>query len=324
MDYNIFLTSDLWFYRHNAIGIFKRPFEDVAHMNEALTEKWNCTVSDDDMVFVLGGFNYDNTKYESIMNNLRGRIFLVPLATDTLIAQQNTNFMRYNYSDIIAPLLNKFDNVPSLDTIKVLEAMCIKFAVDESSKRRKISRDAFTDQLYGMILRYMVGRDEVNAELADMIVELCTSIVYDDGDVKQILADLKERVTRKFENRTVDENDGCQLLLDRVSVDAPTKYWEKLVATENTFTMCEKNIIEIPEHGVVLSAYPLLDWNGKSHGTLNIHGGMVKSNLYEGRFNVRTDLCDFAPVSLQSIIELNNVVKSYGDNKENNKGNQDA
>jgi calcineurin-like phosphoesterase family protein len=321
---NIFVTSDLWFYRHNIIGIFKRPFEDIAHMNEALVERWNCVVGEDDIVFVLGGFNYDSTKYESLLNCLRGRIVLVPTATDTLVAQQNMNFMRFTYSDILSPLLNRFDDVPSGDTLKALEGMCIRFAIEESSKKRKISRESLSNQLYGMVLRQMIGSDEVNIELADMLVELCSAIVYGEGNVKSLVDMLSDRVKDKFAGRSVGDTDITQKVLDRVNVESPVKYWDRLVSSEDSFTMSEKNIIEIPTEGVVLSAYPLLDWNGKAHGTLNIHGGTVKSNLYEGRFNVRTDLCDFSPVSLQSVIDLNLIVKGYSDDKETDKGNKDA
>lgn len=50
----IFFTSDLHFGHANIIEYCDRPFSGVTEMNEALIENWNNTVSDTDLVYVLG------------------------------------------------------------------------------------------------------------------------------------------------------------------------------------------------------------------------------------------------------------------------------
>ena len=51
---NIFLTSDLHF-GHNKEFIYKvRGFNSIEEMNEAIIERWNSVVNNDDDVYVLG------------------------------------------------------------------------------------------------------------------------------------------------------------------------------------------------------------------------------------------------------------------------------
>ena len=53
---NIFLTSDLHF-GHNKEFIYKvRGFNSIEEMNEAIIERWNSVVNNDDDVYVLGDF----------------------------------------------------------------------------------------------------------------------------------------------------------------------------------------------------------------------------------------------------------------------------
>jgi calcineurin-like phosphoesterase family protein len=47
-------TADLHFGHENIIRYCRRPFADVADMNESLIERWNERVDDDDEVWVLG------------------------------------------------------------------------------------------------------------------------------------------------------------------------------------------------------------------------------------------------------------------------------
>ncbi len=315
---NIFLTSDLWLYRHNAISMFGRPFETVQDMNNALIENWNGTVGDDDIVFVLGGFNYDSTKFEQIMNCLRGKVVLIPLTTDVLIANQNKNFFKYQFTNVLSCAFNKFEDVPDDETLNGIKIILVRAIMEGRS--RKLPKDVFANQLYGQIIRYMISKNEVNAQLADMCVSLCTDMAYDNGDVKEIGEKFTTGVRDMFSGK--DDKNQVQLIMDAMNMDAPVKQMERIACSEDPFIIMNKSIFELTDYGVVLSAYPMLDWNGKEHGVLNIHGGTTRSDLYEGRFNVRTDLCNFAPVSLASIVELNKIVKSH--DKKADKGNKGA
>lgn len=53
---NIYVTADQHFGHANIIYMTKRPHKDVNHMNQDLVAKWNETVKEDDVVYVLGDF----------------------------------------------------------------------------------------------------------------------------------------------------------------------------------------------------------------------------------------------------------------------------
>lgn len=55
-DRRVFFTADLHFDHANVIPYDDRPFADVHDMACGLIERWNDTVGDDDLVFVLGDF----------------------------------------------------------------------------------------------------------------------------------------------------------------------------------------------------------------------------------------------------------------------------
>lgn len=57
---NVFFISDMHFNHSNIIMYCNRPFENVHEMNETIIENWNNTVSDDDVVYVLGDVGFFN------------------------------------------------------------------------------------------------------------------------------------------------------------------------------------------------------------------------------------------------------------------------
>ena len=74
----IFYTADTYFGDGRAVARFGRPYEDAAEAQEMMTEMWNCTVSSNDTVYVLGGmFARSVEDPGSILSELRGRITLV-------------------------------------------------------------------------------------------------------------------------------------------------------------------------------------------------------------------------------------------------------
>ncbi len=75
----------------------------------------------------------------------------------------------------------------------------------------------------------------------------------------------------------------------------------------------KNSIIDLARYGIVLSLYPLLEWNGKESGTLNLHGGVADSskNLNEeNRISVRTDFWGFRPIELSEIQTLVSQLKN--------------
>lgn len=71
----IFLTGNQQFGRKGAIRAYKRPFGSVEEMNQHLVEQWNSTVSEGDVVFVLGNLAWDPETAEIILPQLNGLIF---------------------------------------------------------------------------------------------------------------------------------------------------------------------------------------------------------------------------------------------------------
>lgn len=52
----VWLTADLHLGHENIIRLCERPFANVDEMNAALIDRWNSTVTDRDVVYVLGDF----------------------------------------------------------------------------------------------------------------------------------------------------------------------------------------------------------------------------------------------------------------------------
>lgn len=74
----IYFTADLHFGHANVIRFDDRPFKSVEEMDEALIERWNNKVTDEDTVYVLGDISwYNDEKTCSILDRLRGRKILI-------------------------------------------------------------------------------------------------------------------------------------------------------------------------------------------------------------------------------------------------------
>lgn len=75
---NFYFTSDLHFWHKNVIEFCKRPWKTPEEMNAGLIERWNATVGDKDIVYILGDMFFCGTnKAKDIMKQLRGDKVLV-------------------------------------------------------------------------------------------------------------------------------------------------------------------------------------------------------------------------------------------------------
>jgi len=74
----IFFSSDLHFSHKNIIDYCSRPFKSVEEMNYIMTEKWNKTVSENDIIYYLGDFALGKTiEIPDLVNQLNGEIHLI-------------------------------------------------------------------------------------------------------------------------------------------------------------------------------------------------------------------------------------------------------
>jgi len=75
----VYFTSDTHFSHKNIIEYCGRPFTDVEHMNAALVDAWNHTVSPDDTVYHLGDIALGGIpKTLEIIRQLNGHKILIP------------------------------------------------------------------------------------------------------------------------------------------------------------------------------------------------------------------------------------------------------
>lgn len=75
-----FFLSDTHFNHTNILRMQPRPFKSIEQHDEAMIERWNAVVSDDDVVYHLGDFALglnNPERIRSIFSRLRGRKFLV-------------------------------------------------------------------------------------------------------------------------------------------------------------------------------------------------------------------------------------------------------
>ena len=68
MNYYI---SDLHFGHRAIIDLDERPFNDVTEMEWALIDNWNEVVTENDTVYILGDFSYENKFSNNISHSYR-------------------------------------------------------------------------------------------------------------------------------------------------------------------------------------------------------------------------------------------------------------
>jgi calcineurin-like phosphoesterase family protein len=75
----VWLTADTHFGHGGALGLFRRPFASVAAMDEALVERWNAVVGEDDDVWHLGDMavRQKPERVATLLARLAGRKHLV-------------------------------------------------------------------------------------------------------------------------------------------------------------------------------------------------------------------------------------------------------
>jgi calcineurin-like phosphoesterase family protein len=78
---NVFFTSDFHLFHNNVLKFDNRPFADVHEMHKVLEERWNETVSEDDIVIYLGDLSFarkqDKAYVDGMMWSLNGTIHYV-------------------------------------------------------------------------------------------------------------------------------------------------------------------------------------------------------------------------------------------------------
>ena len=86
----IWITSDLHFGHANILKFNPetRKYRDVEHMNVSMIQEWNLSVSEEDLVYILGDVAFCNAnRATAIMRQLRGRKILIVGNHDSKLVQ---------------------------------------------------------------------------------------------------------------------------------------------------------------------------------------------------------------------------------------------
>ena len=84
----IYVTSNMQLGRPNALSMYQREYENVDDMTKKMIDKWNETVTQDDIVYHIGNFAWDPKTAQDALLRLNGQICFIKgehdAALDTL------------------------------------------------------------------------------------------------------------------------------------------------------------------------------------------------------------------------------------------------
>lgn len=109
----LFFTSDLHFNHNNIIRFCNRPFKDSKEMQEKLIENWNNTVSNNDIIFNLGDFNWFPTRHETkkLIDKLNGNKYFLLGNHDTIQMYELINDENFHLCQDITTIHLYKDNI---------------------------------------------------------------------------------------------------------------------------------------------------------------------------------------------------------------------
>lgn len=104
----IWFTSDLHFGHANVITYCKRPFQHVHHMNQELLNRWNESIQDDDVVYILGDLSMMKpSSFIPFASGLRGQKILIRGNHDSYSAAQYHEMGFLVFDEAVITLWNR-------------------------------------------------------------------------------------------------------------------------------------------------------------------------------------------------------------------------
>ena len=73
----IYFTSDLHLGHKNCIEFCSRPFSDIEEMDEAIIDRWNSRVKNDDTVYIIGDLVWESSDPTKYISRLNGKKVLI-------------------------------------------------------------------------------------------------------------------------------------------------------------------------------------------------------------------------------------------------------
>ena len=101
----LWFTSDLHFGHRNVINFCDRPFSNEKEMGESLINNWNETVSENDVVFILGDvfwFN-DSRSIKKCLDKLNGKTTTTTVSSSIKVGDKvvPTRLVDYNGTPLV-------------------------------------------------------------------------------------------------------------------------------------------------------------------------------------------------------------------------------
>ena len=106
----VYCISDLHFFHFKIIQYCSRGFNNVEEMNRHMINKWNETVSDDDLVYVLGDFGFGSAEnLTNIVEELKGEKILLMGNHDR--RRSVTWWLNFGFSEVLKKPVEIYENI---------------------------------------------------------------------------------------------------------------------------------------------------------------------------------------------------------------------
>lgn len=151
-------------------------------------------------------------------------------------------------------------------------------------------------------------------EMTDKLIENWNSVVRPEDTVYH-LGDFAFKNSYMNIDRILDTlnrlNGDIHLIIG--NHDMP---WIEKDAILNALPHLPKYYEEIEDNGkiVVLSHYPIEDWDGKYHGAYHVHGHIHSQDIVmhlPNRFNCGVDVRDYKPCTLEELVQTKQTIPSH-------------
>lgn len=88
-----YYISDLHLFHENSIRFDSRPFKNVDEMTDTIVNNWNNTITDNDFVYILGDFTWNNNKGLEVLEKLNGQKYLIKGNHDKISPEMAKHFL---------------------------------------------------------------------------------------------------------------------------------------------------------------------------------------------------------------------------------------
>lgn len=124
----LYFTSDLHLGHRNVIRFCDRPYENEKQMNQCLIDNWNSTITNNDIVFILGDLVWFNDSHaiKRLFEKLNGQeIYVIPGNHDQMKSYHRVDDPRIKLVNDICTLYVSTEN--NRYTKNIIEIVCCHY-----------------------------------------------------------------------------------------------------------------------------------------------------------------------------------------------------